>query len=153
MGERRTRLPLSTIRDVFPKRRLSAWFRRLRSTRLRMMLTRTVSRLRMDLRTTVTLSRLPSLPHRLKERSQLMTRPSLRELSMRLFSGLTPIFLQRRKNSRRSRRHLRLLLCQSFRQWEELELLQEVCQTWEELHQVGAPPADDPADGPTIEEI
>merc|ERR1719261_445933 len=101
-----------------------------------MMLTRTVSRLRMDLRTTVTLSRLPSLPQRLKERSQLMTRPSLRELSMRLFSGLTPIFLQRRKSSRRSRRHLRQLLCQSFRQWEEQELLQEVCQTWEELHQV-----------------
>merc|ERR1712170_221729 len=119
--ERRTRLPSPTTRDVFPKRRLREWFKRQRSTRQRMMQTRTVSRRRTDLRTTATVSRVPLAPQKLKERSQLMTRRSLRMQLKSLSNGLTPTSVQRRKSLKRSKRLLRVLQCQFSKQWVELQ--------------------------------
>merc|ERR1712154_314051 len=131
-------------RDVSPKKKLKEWFKKLRSTRQKMMLTRTVLNPRTDLKTTATHSRVPSLPQKLKERSQLMTRRSLKMLSKKPFNGLTPTLPPRRKNSKKSKRLLKELLCQFFNPWQEaLEVcqeqvecqVQEVCQTSEVQHQ------------------
>merc|ERR1712012_123511 len=81
------------------------------------------------LRTTATPSRAPSPPLKLKARSQLMIRRSLRMLLRRPFSGSTPTSLPRRKNLRKSRSLLRALPCQSFSLWPgPLVELQEACQ-------------------------
>merc|ERR1711953_1030142 len=93
--------------------------KKLRSTRQKMMLTRTVLNPRTDLRTTATHSRVPSPPQKLKERFQLMTRRSLKMLSKKPFNGLIPALPQRRKNSKRSKRLLKELLCQFFNLWQE----------------------------------
>merc|ERR1739842_33414 len=97
---------------------------------------------RMDLRTTVTLSRVPSLLLRFRARSLLMTRRSLRMPLKSLSNGLMPMLLLRRRNMKRSKRHLRELPCQSFNPWlvlleelQELVVCQEVCQTLAELLQ------------------
>merc|ERR1712137_109737 len=126
LPERRTRLPLPMTRDVFLRKISSVWFRRPRSSRLRMTPTRTVLRPRTDWRTTATVSSPPSPLLRLRARSLRMTRLSSLPLLMRLLPGLTPTSLPRRKSSRRSRRLLRELPCPFFSLWEEV-LPQEVC--------------------------
>merc|ERR1719223_35434 len=89
----------------------------------------------MDLRTAVTHSNPPSHHLRLRERSPLMIRPSLQMQLMRHLNGWTPTSLQRRRNSRRSKRLLKQLLPLSFKPWEVeqlLEVCQVACLTWEE---------------------
>merc|ERR1712038_1444457 len=67
------------------------------------------------------------------------TRRSLRMRLRRAFSGWTPIHRQRRRSSKRSRRHWKELQCQFFNPWqveleqeECLEVCQAVCQEQEE---------------------
>merc|ERR1719512_686841 len=120
------------IRDVFPKKKSKEWFKKQRSIRQKMMLTRTALKQRTDLRTTAIHSRDPSPPQKLKERSQQMTRKSLRMLSKKPFNGLTPILPLKRKNSKKSKSHLRELQCQFFNPWLAE---QEECQTSEVQHQ------------------
>merc|ERR1719512_537350 len=121
------------IRDVFPKKKSKEWFKKQRSIRQKMMLTRTALKQRTDLRTTAIHSRDPSPPQKLKERSQQMTRKSLRMPSKKPFNGLTPILPLKRKNSKKSKSHLRELQCQFFNPWlAQPEEHQEVCQEQEE---------------------
>mmetsp|Transcript_142398 Transcript_142398/g.201502 ORF Transcript_142398/g.201502 Transcript_142398/m.201502 type:complete len:204 (-) Transcript_142398:24-635(-) len=129
---RRTRSPLPMIRDVFPKTRLSAWLLKPRSTRPRTMPTRTVSRPRTDWRTIATLSSPPSPRLRLRARSLPMTRPLLRARSRRPSAGSTAILLPRRKSTKRSKRPLKELPCQSCNPWLALleVCLEVLCPIW-----------------------
>mmetsp|Transcript_15537 Transcript_15537/g.25914 ORF Transcript_15537/g.25914 Transcript_15537/m.25914 type:complete len:200 (-) Transcript_15537:32-631(-) len=130
--ERNKRLPSPTTRVVFPKTRSSAWWKKLRSTRLKMMPTRTVSRPRTALRTTATASRPRLVPRKSRTRSLPTRRPSSKPPLMRPSAGSMPTPPERRKNSRRSKRPSRLLPTQFFRPWAVVpEVCQVACLIWE----------------------
>merc|ERR1712083_478904 len=62
--EKRIRLPSLMIKAVYPRRRLSAWFPKLRNSKLKMMLTEIVSKRRMHLKITASVSSHPLILNR-----------------------------------------------------------------------------------------
>merc|ERR1712176_839029 len=124
-------------RDVYPKTRSSAWFRKQRNSRQRTMPTETVSKPRTVWRTTATHSSLPSLLKKLQERSPKTKRRTWM-LPLRTPSpGWMLTQLPRRKNMKRSKSRLKELLCPFFSKWQVVpEACQVACQvdpcpTWE----------------------
>merc|ERR1712224_714956 len=130
---RRTRLPLPTTRDVFPKTKSNAWSPKPRSTRPRMTPTATVSKPRTVLRTTATPSRDPSVVTKLLPRWTQPTRLPWKQRLKRPSAGSTATLLPKRKNTKRGKRNSKVLLCLSFKRWEvppEPEVW-AVCPIWE----------------------
>merc|ERR1711933_649744 len=107
--------------------RLSVWFPKQRSTKPRMMPTETVSRPRMVLKTTVILSRDPSVEMKLHRRWIPLTRPLWKARSKKRSAGWTATLRLKRRSTKRSKRNLKVLQCQSFKRWVVL-LEPEVCQ-------------------------
>merc|ERR1712003_429283 len=145
MGEKRTRSPLPTTRVDFPKTKLNVWFRKQRNTRPKMMLTGTVSKPRMDLKTTVTLSRDQSVATKLHRKWIPPIRRPWKARLKKPLAGSTATPPPRRRNTKRSRRNSKASPCPSFRRWEVaqevcLEVCQVVCQVvcliWEGLRRV-----------------
>merc|ERR1719330_1389028 len=114
--------------------KLNAWFLRQRNTRPRTMPTETVSKRRTVLRTTVTLSRDPSVAMKLHRKWTLPTRLPWKARLKKPSVGSTATPQLRRRNTK-------ALPCRSFKRWEVApevcpEVCQVVCLTWEELLRV-----------------
>merc|ERR1711924_80676 len=134
-------------------------FLKPRSTRLRMMPTATVSNPRTPLKTTVIPSRDPSAVTKLPLRWTQLTRLRWKARLKRLSAGSIATQLPKRKNTKKSRRNSKVSPCPSSKRWEVpleacLAVCQEVCLIWEVCPVLlEALAAEDPAGGPTIEEI
>merc|ERR1711933_662249 len=113
---------------------IEPWFPKQRSTRLRMMPTETVSRRRMVLKTTATLSRDLLVAMKSHRRWIPPTRPLWKVRSKKRSAGWIATLLPRRRSTKRSRRSSKVLPCLSSKRWVVLlepEVCQVVCPIWE----------------------
>merc|ERR1712070_692329 len=98
------------------------------------MLTKTEWSPRISLKTIVTVRKLRLAQMRLRTRFLLTIKPSSMLQLRKLSAGWTPILQVKKKSTKRSRKHSKVLQHQFFNQWQvpvECQVLcQVVCLTW-----------------------
>merc|ERR1711862_730154 len=129
--ERKTRSQLLMTRAACHKKKSNEWFPRQRNSKLRMMLTEIVLKLRMVLRIIALVSSHQLTLNKLKIRSMKVIRRHLKKRLKNPPSGLTLTNLQKRKNTKKSRKSLRELHYQFYKRWEVVLLEPEECLIWE----------------------
>merc|ERR1712157_155017 len=129
--ERKTRSQLLTTRAACHKKKSNEWVPRQRNSKPRMMLTEIVLKLRMVLRIIALVSSHQLTLNKLKIRSMKVIRRHLKRRLKKPPSGLTSTNLQKRKNTKKSRKSLRELHYQFYKRWEVVLLEPEECLIWE----------------------
>merc|ERR1712183_1203048 len=129
--ERKTRSPLLTTRVVCHKKRLNEWFPRQRNSKQKMMLTEIVLKQRMVSRIIASVSNHPLTLNKLKIRSMQVIRRHLKTRLKKQPNGSTQTNLQKRRNTKRSRKSLRESHYQFYKRWEAVLLELEGCLIWE----------------------
>merc|ERR1712084_121433 len=115
-----------TTRVVCHKKRLNEWFPRQRNSKQKMMLTEIVLKQRMVSRIIASVSSHPLTLNKLKIRSMQVIRRHLKTRLKKQPNGSTQTNLQKRRNTRRSRKSLRESHYQFYKRWEAVLLELEV---------------------------